>query len=120
MSPAGRCAASPAPSARNLAALAAASFVAARRRHGARRQAPPAQAPRVFPKVTFTVTRAASEIKVDGVLDEEAWKTAAVVPLPYEWAPGRQCAPAGRDRVPGHLRREEPLRGLPRARPEAG
>ena len=31
----------------------------------------------------------------------------------------RQRASAGRDRVPGHLRREEPLRRLPRARPEA-
>jgi len=27
-------------------------------------------------------------IKIDGVLDEDAWKTAAVVPLPFEWAPG--------------------------------
>jgi hypothetical protein len=56
-------------------------------------QAPPAQAPRVFPRVTFTVTRAASEIKVDGVLDEEAWKSATVVPLPYEWAPGDNIPP---------------------------
>jgi len=56
-------------------------------------QAPPAQTPRVFPKVTFAVSRAASEIKIDGVLDEEAWKTAAVVPLPYEWAPGDNVPP---------------------------
>ncbi|MGE5198516.1 MAG: DUF5916 domain-containing protein [Rhodospirillaceae bacterium] len=58
-------------------------------------QTPPAPAPalRVFPKVTFTVTRAASEIKVDGVLDEDAWKTAVIVPLPYEWAPGDNVPP---------------------------
>ena len=27
------------------------------------------------------------------MLDEEAWKTAAVVPLPYEWAPGDNVPP---------------------------
>jgi hypothetical protein len=36
----------------------------------------------------FEVTRAASKIDVDGVLDEEAWQTAAVIPLPFEWQPG--------------------------------
>ena len=39
-------------------------------------------------KQTFTVTRATSPIKVDGVLDEEAWKSAAVVPVNNEWLPG--------------------------------
>jgi len=53
-------------------------------------QPPPPSAP---PRVTFAITRAASPIKVDGVLDEEAWKTAAVVPLPYEWAPGENVPP---------------------------
>jgi len=56
-------------------------------------QTPPAQAPRVFPKVTFTVTRAASDVKIDGALDDDVWKTAAVVPLPYEWAPGDNVPP---------------------------
>jgi hypothetical protein len=57
-------------------------------------QAPqPAPAARVFPKLTFTVARAASDIRIDGVLDEDAWKTAAVVPLPYEWAPGDNVPP---------------------------
>ena len=42
------------------------------------RAQPPAQSPPA--KQTFTVTRATSPVKVDGVLDEEAWKTAAVVP----------------------------------------
>ena len=54
---------------------------------------PTAQAPTAFPTLTFPVTRAASEIRIDGVLDEDAWKTAAVVPLPYEWAPGDNVPP---------------------------
>jgi hypothetical protein len=53
-------------------------------------QPPPASAPA---RVTFAVTRAVSPIKIDGVLDEDAWKTAAVVPLPYEWAPGDNVPP---------------------------
>lgn len=36
----------------------------------------------------YTVTLATSEIKVDGVLDEQAWEDAAVIKLPYEWLPG--------------------------------
>ncbi len=56
-------------------------------------QPPPAPAPRVFPRVTFTVTRALSNIKLDGELDEDAWKTALIVPLPYEWAPGDNVPP---------------------------
>ena len=40
------------------------------------------------PATKFTVSRAASAIKIDGVLDEEAWTRATVVPIPYEWTPG--------------------------------
>jgi len=36
----------------------------------------------------FDVTRASSKIRIDGVLDEEAWQTAAVIPIPFEWQPG--------------------------------
>lgn len=36
----------------------------------------------------YTVTRASSDIKVDGVLDEKAWSDAVVIRLPYEWLPG--------------------------------
>ncbi len=36
----------------------------------------------------YTVNRATSEIKIDGVLDENAWAEAAVIKLPYEWLPG--------------------------------
>jgi hypothetical protein len=56
-------------------------------------QTPAQPAPRVFPKLTFVVTRASAAIKIDGVLDDEAWKTATVVPLPYEWAPGDNVPP---------------------------
>jgi len=41
----------------------------------------------------FEVRRAATPIKIDGVLDEEAWKTATVVDLPYEWFPGDNTTP---------------------------
>jgi len=41
----------------------------------------------------FAVTRAASTIKIDGVLDEEAWKSALVIDLPYEWFPGANVTP---------------------------
>ena len=37
---------------------------------------------------TFAVSKARSAVKVDGVLDEAAWGSAAVVPVAYEWAPG--------------------------------
>jgi len=36
----------------------------------------------------FEVTRATSKIRVDGSLDEDAWRTATVIPLPFEWQPG--------------------------------
>ena len=36
----------------------------------------------------FQVTKAASKIVVDGVLDEDAWAAAPVIPLPFEWQPG--------------------------------
>ncbi len=41
----------------------------------------------------FQVTRAATSIKIDGVLDEDAWKTATVIDLPYEWFPGDNTTP---------------------------
>ena len=56
---------------------------------------PPAQTPppAASGKVTYPVTRAASTIKIDGVLDEDAWKKAAVIPLPIEWMPGDNVPP---------------------------
>jgi hypothetical protein len=37
---------------------------------------------------TYQVSRAASSIKVDGVLDENAWQHAVDVPVAWEWSPG--------------------------------
>ncbi len=42
---------------------------------------------------SFDVTRATSPIKIDGVLDDEAWKSALVVDLPFEWFPGDNVPP---------------------------
>jgi hypothetical protein len=53
-------------------------------------KAPPVQPP---PTAVFRIARAASPIRIDGILDEAAWKTAAVVPLSYEWAPGDNVKP---------------------------
>ena len=54
----------------------------------------PAQAPAApAGPVVFQVSRATSAIKVDGVLDEDAWDGAAVIPLPFEWAPGDNVPP---------------------------
>jgi hypothetical protein len=52
------------------------------------------EAPQPAPSLRqFQVTRAATPIKIDGVLDEDAWKTATVVDLPYEWFPGDNATP---------------------------
>lgn len=37
---------------------------------------------------SFDVERATSPVKVDGVLDEQAWRDALVYDIPYEWLPG--------------------------------
>ncbi|MCP4155374.1 MAG: carbohydrate binding family 9 domain-containing protein [bacterium] len=36
----------------------------------------------------FTISEATSKIKIDGVLDEEAWKHPQKIGIPYEWRPG--------------------------------
>ncbi len=41
----------------------------------------------------FQVTPASSKIKIDGLLNEEAWQNAAVIPLLYEWTPGDNIEP---------------------------
>jgi hypothetical protein len=40
------------------------------------------------PPARFEVVRASGPIRIDGVLDEEAWAAAPVIPLPFEWQPG--------------------------------
>ncbi len=42
---------------------------------------------------SYTVSPATSEIKIDGSLDELAWKDAMVGDLPYEWMPGDNVDP---------------------------
>jgi hypothetical protein len=36
----------------------------------------------------FDVPRATVPLKIDGVLDDEAWAAAPKIPLPFEWQPG--------------------------------
>ncbi len=47
----------------------------------------------VPPAARFTVARATGPIRIDGVLDDEAWRVAVVMPLPYEWSPGDNVPP---------------------------
>jgi hypothetical protein len=42
---------------------------------------------------SFAVSKAVSKIKVDGILDEDAWPGASVIPLIYEWTPGDNVPP---------------------------
>lgn len=41
----------------------------------------------------YEVQRAASRIEVDGTLDEQAWSSALVFDVPYEWQPGDNAEP---------------------------
>jgi hypothetical protein len=41
----------------------------------------------------FNVLKASAPITIDGVLDEEAWAAAPVIPLPFEWTPGDNVPP---------------------------
>ncbi|MEA2603264.1 MAG: hypothetical protein QOF89_4256 [Acidobacteriota bacterium] len=52
--------------------------------------APPVAAP---PLRQFQVMRAATPVRIDGALDDDVWKTATVVDLPYEWFPGDNATP---------------------------
>jgi hypothetical protein len=44
------------------------------------------------PAARYEITPATGKIKVDGVLDEEAWKNCPVIRLPTEWNPGENVA----------------------------
>jgi hypothetical protein len=50
-------------------------------------QASPLRAP------GYEVKAATSKISIDGVLDEEAWAEATVIPLSWEWFPGENIEP---------------------------
>jgi hypothetical protein len=44
--------------------------------------------PASVPSPRFDIPKASGPIKVDGVLDEEAWAATPAIPLPFEWQPG--------------------------------
>lgn len=52
-----------------------------------------AQDPSAPGRQTYTVPRASGPIAVDGALDEDAWASAARIPVAYEWSPGDNTAP---------------------------
>jgi hypothetical protein len=49
--------------------------------------------PKPLVAASYKISPAASKIKVDGILDEDAWSKATVMKLPYEWMPGDNAAP---------------------------
>jgi hypothetical protein len=79
----------PIPIALTLAALLAGPAPAA--------QAPDKPAPSArVESARFDVVRASVPIRIDGVLDEEAWAAAPKIPVPFEWQPGDNVpAPVG-------------------------
>ncbi len=53
--------------------------------------APSAQAPARPDRIEaarYDIVRTSAPIKIDGVLDEEAWAAAPKIPVPFEWQPG--------------------------------
>ncbi len=44
-------------------------------------------------KIVYELRAATSEVKVDGILDEQAWQDAAVLPVKFEWFPGNNLEP---------------------------
>ncbi len=73
-----------------LVLLSAAPLAAQEQPAPAKKEYPPAK--------NAVVTPASSHIKVDGRLEEEAWKNAAMLEIPYEWTPG--------DNVPAPVKTE--------------
>ena len=57
----------------------------------AQQPATPPAAPPAAP--SFEVRAATSKIEVNGVLDEQAWQDATVVPVEFEWLPGDNAKP---------------------------
>ncbi len=44
-------------------------------------------------KIQYELSPATSEIEVDGILDEQAWRDATVLPVEFEWFPGNNIEP---------------------------
>jgi hypothetical protein len=53
----------------------------------------PQETPKKPAAASFALSAAPSNVKIDGVLDEEAWQKAAVMKLLYEWTPGDNVPP---------------------------
>jgi hypothetical protein len=64
----------------------------------AAQQAKPEAKTALPPPSTFKVSRATSAIRIDGSLDEDAWRTAVAIPVAWEWSPG--------DNIPAPVRTE--------------
>lgn len=75
------------------AALLLPLFIVPGARAAARAQAEVEAEPERPGRPVFEVAPATSEIRIDAVLDEPAWKSAAVVPLTHEWFPGDNTPP---------------------------
>lgn len=52
-----------------------------------------AEPPRFRERITHHVARATSDIKVDGLLDEQAWDDAVEIAVDLEWFPGDNAVP---------------------------
>ncbi len=53
----------------------------------------PAEAVKARAPQTRSITRSTAPVKIDGVLDDEIWKTALAIPIEYEWQPGDNVRP---------------------------
>jgi hypothetical protein len=73
---------------RRLAVIVAAAFLAAPFVVEGGRQEPPTPSPGGPPPPPVRVPRAASPVRIDGVLDEAAWANAVVIPVDIEFRPG--------------------------------
>ncbi|MBX7186041.1 MAG: carbohydrate binding family 9 domain-containing protein [Vicinamibacteria bacterium] len=56
-------------------------------------QIEPPAAPPARMAQTRSIARSAGAVKIDGVLDDEIWKTALAIPIEYEWQPGDNVKP---------------------------
>ncbi|RPJ83830.1 MAG: hypothetical protein EHM13_06505, partial [Acidobacteria bacterium] len=76
----------PLPPGRRTSVLAACWLVCSVGPAGA--QQPPEPRKALPAPATFTVNRATSAIRIDGLLDEDAWARAVDIPVAWEWSPG--------------------------------
>ncbi len=56
-------------------------------------QIEPAPLPPAMGAQTRSIARSTAAVRIDGVLDDEIWRTALKIPLEYEWQPGDNVKP---------------------------